>query len=104
VTLVEHPDTAHVPRRLGWDCVACRQAWPCAPAKADLVEEYAANPGLVFYLALQLTDAVSDLDTHTGPAPSNLYERFIGWVPRPGPESLTTTPGADPHEGCSPQT
>lgn len=77
------PATWHLPRRPGWDCVVCQEPWPCAPAKADLLDEYGAErTSLVLYLSLQMIEAIDDIAA-TRKAPSDLYLRFIGWA-RPG--------------------
>jgi hypothetical protein len=86
VTVAEHPGTSHVPRRPRWDCVICRDPWPCAPAKVDLAEEYVQDRlALVLYLALQLTDAIDDMAATEAPEVRGLYGRFVGWAALSGP-------------------
>ncbi len=80
MTPAQTPETWHLPRRPGWDCTACKDPWPCTPAKADLAEEYGdERSGLVIYLALQMIEAIDDMAATGAPAP-DLYSRFIGWV------------------------
>ncbi len=85
MTVAGTPETWHLPRRPGWDWVICREPWPCAPARVDLLEEYGVDrTGLVLYLSLQMIDAIDDMATG-GKAPSDLHRRFIDWA-RPGPQ------------------
>jgi hypothetical protein len=80
VTVIEHPGTRHVPRRPAWVCVVCHQTWPCAPAKVDLCEEYGDQvTSLAIYLSVQMLDAIDDMSAERGPAPADLYDRFLGW-------------------------
>jgi hypothetical protein len=81
VTVAEHPGTSHIPRRPRWDCVACTEPRPCAPAKVDLAEEYAGERvSLILYLAIQMLDAVDDSASKKGPEPAELHDRFLGWA------------------------
>ncbi|MGI5215683.1 hypothetical protein [Plantactinospora sp. CA-290183] len=77
---------AHLARRPAWSCRVCDTAWPCAAARESLLIEYAGNRvTLSVYLCSMLYDATSDLHAlhgDAGPAPRELYARFIGWVPR----------------------
>lgn len=78
----------HLPARDFWDCSACGQTWPCAPAKEALLEEFAGKPSaLVAYLGLLLAEATEDLSAHWAPPPVDLHERFLGWL-RPLPQTL----------------
>ncbi len=80
MTVADIPQTWHLPRRPSWDCVSCRQPWPCAPAKVDMAEEFADNKvSLAVYLSGQMTDAVDDYLATKQPVPPNLYDRFLGW-------------------------
>jgi hypothetical protein len=81
MTVAEHPGTSHVPRRPCWDCVSCKEPWPCAPAKVDLAEEYVEERlGLILYLTLQMLDAIDDSASTKGPEPADLHDRFLGWA------------------------
>jgi hypothetical protein len=63
-----------------WSCVLCVRPWPCAQAKADLVEEYEDDGlSLYFYLAGQLWDAINDAFRHAELEPALLYDRILGW-------------------------
>lgn len=66
----------------------CREPWPCAPAKVELLEEYGAErTSLLIYLSLQMIDAIDDMAAN-GRAPADLYLRFVGWVK--GPSTFTS--------------
>jgi hypothetical protein len=70
--------TEHMPQRPGWDCLACGQPWPCAPAKVQLGEEYQGQgSGLMLYLHLQLNEAIKE---HDWDGAENLYDRIVGWA------------------------
>ena len=87
MSAIEMPETWHHPRRPGWDCVVCREPWPCPPAKVDLAEEYANDRvSLLVYLSMQLYDAIDDSAANKGqPEPADLFDRFLGWArPRKG--------------------
>ena len=69
----------HVPQRPGWDCCTCRDPWPCAPAKAQLSDEYQECPtALVVYL----TDlrSIARLDLVGEMTADDLDERFLAWT------------------------
>ena len=73
--------TEHLYRRPGWECRVCQQPWPCATAKADLLEEFRTLPSvLTIYMSAQMYDALIDLTSHGQQAPPDLYERFLGWT------------------------
>ena len=75
------PSPVHTPRRPAWECLCCDQTWPCAPAKADLLQEYTGVPSnLAIYMGAQMVDALSDMTSHRERPPADLYERFLGWV------------------------
>jgi hypothetical protein len=70
----------HVPERPKWDCGKCDQAWPCANAKSDLLQEYRGNQtSLLLYMALRHWEAFDD-HAASGAIPADLDERFFGWV------------------------
>jgi hypothetical protein len=81
MTVADNPGTSHVPRRPNWECVVCEEAWPCAPAKVDLVEEYVDERlGLILYLTIQMLDAIDDSAANKVPDPADLHDRFLGWA------------------------
>ena len=71
---------AHRPQRPTWLCTGCGQAWPCRPARQELLREHAdARVSLALDLARDFGDAVGDLPGQPMP---ELYLRFLGWVRR----------------------
>ena len=71
----------HLHDRPDWDCRICKQPWPCANAKIDLLTEFRGFPSvLAVYLFSQMYDALGDLTSHGESPPTDLYERFISWV------------------------
>ncbi|WP_420884088.1 hypothetical protein [Micromonospora sp. CPCC 205547] len=77
----------HLPLRPLWLCRACAAPWPCAPARLGLLHEYAADRvSLLVYLGGLLHDAAGELHRlhpYDGPAPGQLFTRFLGWaIPR----------------------
>ena len=80
---------AHLGAAPGWDCAACSQPWPCAPAKEELLAEYHRFPSsLVVYMSSYLTEALDDLTTPDGLPLPDLWTRFLGWI-QPGRTGLT---------------
>lgn len=63
----------HQPERPSWDCLACGQAWPCDPAREELVTALGPVP-LAMYAWLTLEQAAGDLPTTPG---AELFERFL---------------------------
>jgi len=85
--------TEHLHGSPDWDCRACAVPWPCANAKAALLEEFHAFPSvLAIYMSAQMHEALIDLTSHGEPAPPDLYERFLAWARclRPEPAPPTT--------------
>ncbi|GGN93645.1 hypothetical protein GCM10010112_82100 [Actinoplanes lobatus] len=75
------PRTQHQGTRPGWDCQVCGQPWPCPTAKVELSEQYRNFPaGLSLLLHSFLIEAVDDWTADASGPPSDLYERFVGWV------------------------
>jgi hypothetical protein len=74
----------HLPLRPLWLCRACAAPWPCAPARLGLLHEYAGDRvALLVYLGGLLHDAAGELHRlhpHDGPAPEQLFARFLGWA------------------------
>jgi len=73
--------TEHFHGRPGWDCRNCGLPWPCARAKALLIQEFQDFPSLLaIYMSAQMHDALNDLTASGEPPPLDLYERFLAWV------------------------
>jgi hypothetical protein len=73
---------AHAPHRPDWQCIECDGAWPCAPAKVLLSEEYQRDPaGLTIYMSGQMEEALAEAvrDRQWGGV-DDLFDRFVGWV------------------------
>jgi hypothetical protein len=71
----------HLYARPDWNCRTCKQPWPCANAKANLLVEFRGFPSvLTVYLSGQMYDAQRDLTSHGETTPTNLYERFMSWA------------------------
>jgi len=74
------PEKFHPPSRPSWNCVACKEPWPCATAKVDMAEEFASDQlSLAMYLNLQMLDAIDDFAATRAPMPRDLFDRFLGW-------------------------
>ena len=74
---------SHVPLRPGFDCARCGQPWPCAPAKVELAEQYHGNTlSLGHYLSVEMADAMQHAVDPGWGRVDNLYDRFLGWIPR----------------------
>ena len=68
----------HLPEQPGWDCLACRQPWPCPPARVRLGEEYGRDRvSLSMYMAGLLNEAAGEIPSVT---PQELFERFVAWT------------------------
>ncbi|MGC4769179.1 flavin reductase [Micromonospora sp. DT44] len=77
-TLDRRLDGQHTPRRPQWDCDACEQDWPCAPAQVRLAESYGRDRvGLAMYLGAVYAAAVNELPVTTS---GETWVRFVGWV------------------------
>ncbi len=74
--MVRLPSPEHQPRRPSWDCLACRQPWPCDPARERLRLLYVRTT-LSILMVDRLQEAVHDLPTT---APSELFDRFLAWT------------------------
>jgi hypothetical protein len=76
------PRTEHQPSRPSWDCQKCAQAWPCAPAKIELAEQYENRNVLFLYLASIAIEMVEDVygERTTGVLPGAIRERVIAWA------------------------
>jgi hypothetical protein len=66
----------HIADRPTWNCAACGEPWPCAPAQVDLRAELGETQ-LRIYLWTTLEGAVGDLSQATGPEP---FQRFFAWT------------------------
>lgn len=74
------PRRPHTPMRPSFRCRSCGAEWPCSPARLALLQLYEKDrPGLMIYLAAQLTKALQDLPTVH---PALLVGRIVYWVPR----------------------
>ncbi|MFU8851375.1 hypothetical protein ACNAW0_10385 [Micromonospora sp. SL1-18] len=68
----------HQPERPRWDCLSCRQPWPCPPARVQLGEAYGPDRiGLAMYLGALLFVAVGEIPAAS---PGELFERFVAWT------------------------
>ncbi len=64
-----------------WNCRVCEQPWPCPKARADLTEEFRHFPSvLTVYMAAHMQEALSSMAAEKGPAPQDLYKRFLAWI------------------------
>ncbi|MFR9778218.1 DinB family protein [Micromonospora sp. MS34] len=77
----------HLPLRPLWLCRDCAAPWPCPAARLTLLREYATDRvSLLIHLGGLLHDAAGQLHTlhpDGGPAPTQLFARFLGWaIPR----------------------
>lgn len=71
----------HLHDRPHWDCRVCKDPWPCARARADLMAEFRTFPSvLMIYMMSQLYDAIADLTRPGEPTPPDLYRRFLSWA------------------------
>jgi len=72
----------HLPDRPAWRCLACDKAWPCVPGKEHLQIEYRNQSAvLAIYMLSQMAAAAPEIGEQvTG---SDLYRRFLGWIPGP---------------------
>jgi hypothetical protein len=74
----EHAAPEHTPDRPSWTCRACRQPWPCDPARKSLREQYTEDPTVTaLYLSSQQQDYLDDTPNYEI---DHLYERFFAWV------------------------
>ncbi|WP_433321193.1 hypothetical protein ACQP0U_27030 [Micromonospora sp. CA-269861] len=77
--------TPHTPLRPMWCCRADGLPWPCADARLLLKAEFDEDPAaLTIYLAGLYHEAAHDLyqlNPYGGPAPRELFERFVAWGP-----------------------
>ena len=82
MTRTEYDVMAHAPHRPDWLCPECDEAWPCAPAKVLLSEEYQHNPAsLTIYMSGQMEEALAEaVRDHRWGRVDDLFERFVGWV------------------------
>ncbi len=77
--------TPHTPLRPTWRCRADGRPWPCVDARLLLKAEFGEDPAaLTIYLAGLYHEAAHDLyqlNPYDGPAPRELFERFVAWGP-----------------------
>jgi hypothetical protein len=74
--LARHPHQVRLP---AWTCVACELAWPCTPARSDLLQTLGWMKVATFSVAL-MDLAVKDLRALN---PEQLWQRFIEWTEPP---------------------
>lgn len=74
VTVTE--DVEHTCERPSWACRACGHPWPCAPAKASLVDG-GDRVMLMMYMWGHLDRAVTELP---GRPPAEMFDRFLNWT------------------------
>jgi hypothetical protein len=68
---------AHLPDRPSWHCHGCGKEWPCATARAELIEEHRYDgTALRIYLLGQMQEAIAEL----GGRPDAMFERFLQWA------------------------
>ncbi len=73
---------AHIPARPTWSCTGCREPWPCAAKRDQLLAEHGDSPAeLRTMMALRVADAAEDLRQLGA---DQLWARFLGWLPAPG--------------------
>jgi hypothetical protein len=65
----------HIADRPSWNCRACGDPWPCAPARKALIAEL-TMVGLAVYMWTNLEEAARDL---SGEPFGEVYTRFLGW-------------------------
>lgn len=66
----------HSPDRPSWDCGACGKAWPCDPAREELVATHGRTERVIL-LWSYLEDALTELP----PMPSREFmDRFLSWA------------------------
>lgn len=68
--------TEHIAERPSWDCLLCRQPWPCAPARAALAEEL-DSVQLAIYMWANIEEAAPQL---AGMSMSETFDRFLAWT------------------------
>ncbi len=79
------PRTEHIAARPSWNCMICARPWPCLTAKKALREQYVWPTGLGLFMASCLYEAIESYSATRQPVPTDLYERFLGWIATPGP-------------------
>lgn len=71
----------HTPLRPGWECRACRDPWPCHPARVGLRRELDTDRlGVSLYCAAQFASMAQDLGAERADV---LYARCFGWMGEP---------------------
>jgi hypothetical protein len=72
------PTPEHTPRRPGWTCRDCGEAWPCRTRQTMLREEFRDQPvAVVLYLA----GCYEEASGHLTDLPSDVvYSRMFGWL------------------------
>ena len=71
----------HMSIRPSWNCVACGHPWPCPNAKDKLTTEFQDFPSvLAIYMSSQMHEAFIELTARGPLSPTDLYDRFLGWI------------------------
>lgn len=64
-----------------WNCGACRDPWPCDPAKEFLLTEYVGRRAeLTVFLGICVIDMVLDFAGDGSVTRENVGVRFLGWI------------------------
>ena len=66
----------HVPARPSWKCHSCATAWPCQPAKDDIMATSDRTSRMI-YLSLHMADAIVD---QPGADLDAIFKRLVGWA------------------------
>jgi hypothetical protein len=74
----------HLNDRPAWTCRACALPWPCAGARAHLLDEFRGYPSLLaLYMSAQMAEAMYDAEAQGEAVHNDLYARFILWIRSP---------------------
>lgn len=66
----------HIAARPSWDCLTCREPWPCWLARKALAASMPSMQlGMFTWMCLE--EAAGDLPDLT---PADLYDRFLAWM------------------------
>lgn len=69
--------TQHLPRRPGWECLACGKDWPCDPAREELAQDTGGGTALSVLMWAHLEDYVVEASPEKLP---DAFERFLSWT------------------------
>jgi hypothetical protein len=68
-------EVEHNADRPSWDCRACHDPWPCAPARARMLDEMSSIELAMFCWA-NLEEAAGDMPQMTA---AEAFDRFMNW-------------------------